>query len=75
MAQFVRHVCRHILRPLLGGIEGHDPDRVFVLAFEQVEDDCFQIGALYVDFPVDPPIAAKIIDHEVHVLIVAFWHN
>jgi hypothetical protein len=35
----MRHVRRYILR---------DRDRVFVLAFEQVEDDSFQIGGFNV---------------------------
>jgi hypothetical protein len=44
----MRYVRRYILRPFLGGIEGDDPDRVFVLAFEQVEDDSFQVGGFNV---------------------------
>jgi hypothetical protein len=63
----VGDVCRDILRPLLDGVEGYDPDRVFVLALEQIEDDRSQIGGLDGGFPVDPAIAAKIIDHEIHI--------
>jgi len=40
-AQFGGHVCRNVLRPLFYGIEGHDPDRVFVLALEQIEGSRF----------------------------------
>jgi hypothetical protein len=75
VSQFVRYVRRYILRPFLGGIEGDDPDRVFVLAFEQVEDDSFQIGGFNVCLPVDPALLTEIINHELDGLIVALRHN
>ena len=64
MAQFVRHVRRYILRPAFGCVEADDPNRVFVLAFDKIDDHGFQIGSLNVGFPVALPIAAKIVDHE-----------
>ena len=38
-AQFMRYVCGNVIRPTLGSVEGHDPDRVAVLAGEQVLND------------------------------------
>ena len=81
LAQFVCHISRYILRPFLGGVEGNHPQRAFVLAFEEVEDDGFEISGLDVSFAVDTAIATKLIDDKVYVLIVAFrsdlripWH-
>ena len=71
LAQFPRY----ILRPFLGGVEGNDPDRAFVLAFEHVKDDGLQIGGFDVGFAIDTTIAAKIVDYEVHVLIFAVRDN
>jgi len=53
-----------VLRSAFGGVEGEDPDRVFVLTFRQIEDHGFQIGGLDVGFPVDAPAAPKIVNHE-----------
>jgi hypothetical protein len=33
-AQFVRDVHGHVTRPALGGVEGDDPDRIFILPVE-----------------------------------------
>jgi hypothetical protein len=46
-----------------------------VLAFEQVEDDGFEISGLYVRFTISPAISAKVIDDEVDVLIVTLRHD
>src|ERR1700722_12456006 len=75
LTQLVGHVSGYILRPLLSGVEGNDADRAFILTFEQTDDDGFQIGRFEVGFTIDTTIAAKIIDHEVHVLIVALRDN
>ena len=37
-------VGRNVLRPLFGGVEGDDANRIFVLALKQIEDHGFQIG-------------------------------
>ena len=68
-------VDRNVLRPFLGGVEANDPDRIFVLALEQVEDHGFQIGRLRVDFAPGAAFLAEIIEDEVHSLIVAIWHD
>jgi hypothetical protein len=39
-AQFLDNVGR----PARRGIEGHDADRIFILALEQIADDGFEIG-------------------------------
>jgi hypothetical protein len=52
-------IGRYVLRPLLGGVEGYDPDRAFVLAVKQISDHRFQIGGFDIGFPVGPSVAAK----------------
>jgi hypothetical protein len=71
VAQFVRHVGRYILRPLLSGVEADDPDRVLILAVEQISDHGFQIGGLDIGFPVGPAVATEVVHYKVDVLIVA----
>jgi hypothetical protein len=75
LAQFVRHVCRHILRPLLGGVEGDDADRIFVLALEQTKDDGFQIRRLDIGLAPGAAVPAKVVNNELQFLIVTFRHD
>jgi hypothetical protein len=70
-AQLMRNVCRDILRPFLGSVERDDPNWAFVLPLKQVDDHRFQIGSLYVGFTPDPAMAAKVIQNEVIILIIA----
>jgi hypothetical protein len=56
---------------LLQGVEGDHPDRIVILTVKQIEDHRFQIGGFDVGFPISAPVASKIVDHEVDVLIVA----
>jgi hypothetical protein len=72
-AQFLGNVRRDILRPAFGGVKGNYADRIFV--FTRKQDDGFQIGKVYVGFPVDLTIPTKVVDHEIDVLIVARGHN
>jgi hypothetical protein len=46
---FPRDILRGILRPMFGGIECDDPNRVAVLAGHQTRDQCF---AEAVEIPV-----------------------
>jgi hypothetical protein len=69
-AQLLGNVGRDILRPAFEDVEGDDAGRVFVLTREKVEDHGFPIGGLDVGFPIDADIPAKVVDHEIDVLIV-----
>jgi hypothetical protein len=69
-AQFPGDVLGDVLRPFLGGVEGDDPDRAFVLPLKQVEDHGFQIGGLSVGFTPDATMAAEVIQNE-----VTFWSS
>ena len=75
LTQFVSDISRYILRPFLSGVEGDDPDRACVLAFEQIDDDGFQIVGFDVSFTIGSAIATKIIDEEVDIQIVALRHD
>ena len=75
VAKFVRYVGGNVLRPLLGGAEGNDPDGVLVLAREQIGDHGFQIGLFDIGFAVDPAIAAEVVNDKVHVLIIVLRDN
>ncbi len=59
------HVRRYILRPFLGGIECNNPDWIAVLAFEQIEDDGFEIGGLDIRLPINSAIPPEIVNYEV----------
>lgn len=43
-----------VLRPVLGGVETHHPDRVAVLPRDQVLNGGLEIGLLDVGFPIYP---------------------
>jgi hypothetical protein len=75
MSQFVRYVGGYILRPAFAGIEGNDANGVFVLPTKQVEHHGFDIRTLKIGFPENATMATQVIDHEVHVVIVAVRHN
>jgi hypothetical protein len=53
----------------------YDPAGAFVLAFEQVEDDGFQIGGFNGCLQKDLAVPTEIINHEVESLIVTLRHN
>jgi hypothetical protein len=38
MPQFVGDIDGHVAGPSFGGVECNDPDRIFILPFEQVAD-------------------------------------
>ena len=58
-----RDIGRHIIRPMLGGIERDDADWIAVLACNHVPNDRFEIGAIDVGLSVGPANRAKVIDH------------
>jgi len=70
-AQLLGDIFGGVLRPAFDGVEGDNPDGVFVLAREQIEDHGFQIGALDAGFPIDAPVAPEIVDDKVDILLVA----
>jgi hypothetical protein len=70
-AQLLGDIFGNVLRPAFGSVEGNDPNGVSILAVEQVDDYRFKIGGLYIGFPIDSAIAAKIIDDQIDILIVA----
>ena len=69
--KLMRNLGRNILRPALCGIERNDPDRVFVLACEQIGGDRFQIGSLEVGLRPDAARLSEIIRYQVNRMIVA----
>src|SRR5258705_6412078 len=74
-AQFVGDVCRNVLRPFFGDVEGDDADWVFVLALEQVEDHSFRTGRVDVGFAPGMAVPAEVVDDEVNVPIVVIRHD
>ena len=49
-AELLGDVGRNVLRPVLGSVEGNDTDGIFILSFEQVENDCFGVSSLEIGF-------------------------
>ena len=68
-------VGRNVLRPLFGGVEGDDANRIFVLALKQIEDHGFQIGSFHIGFASGAAVLAKVIDNEVNVPILVLRHD
>jgi hypothetical protein len=62
----MRDILRHISRPLFGGVECDDANRVAVLAGHQIADEGFEVGLINV---------SKIVDDEIKGLIVTARHN
>ena len=59
LARMLVHLATIDLEALTELDIGLDPDRVFILAFEEIDDHGFQIGGLNVGFPVDRPFRPK----------------
>jgi hypothetical protein len=71
LPQFARNVFRNVPCPSLGGVETDHPDRVSELALQQVGDDGFEIGVFDIGFAPGGPEPAKVIQHQICILIVA----
>lgn len=69
-AQFVSHLCRAVPRPTCRGVEAHDANRVAILSLEHAHDDRLEVGPFDVGFAKGAALAAEIIQHKVHVLVV-----
>jgi hypothetical protein len=65
------HVLRHVPRPSFGGVEANDANRVVTLAVQQIRNDGFEVGMLYVGLGPGTPVAAEIVEHKIDVLITA----
>ena len=61
---------RDIFRPMLGGVECDDSDRVAVLAGHQIADGGFEIGLLYICLAIGAAQPSEIIEHEMDGLII-----
>src|SRR5882762_674141 len=61
LPQHLGDIGGYVLRPVFGGVEGDDADRVLILPLQQVEDDGFEIGPFEVSFRPDTAGAAQII--------------
>jgi hypothetical protein len=68
-AQFVGNVDGYISAPSFSDIEGDDADRVVELALHQIADKRLAISGILVSLAPRSAEAAKIIQHEVSVLI------
>jgi hypothetical protein len=72
---FPRDIFRGVLRPMLGGVECGDANRVAVLAGHQIADDGFEVGLIDVGFRKCGPQVSEIVDDEIKGLIVTGRHN
>jgi hypothetical protein len=72
---FPSDILRGIPRPMFGGIECDDPNRVAVLAGHQVVDGSFEIGLAEIGLRECGTRFPVIVDDEIKSLIVAVRHN
>src|SRR5450631_567594 len=72
---FQRDIFRDVSRPLLGGVECDDANRVVVLAGHQVANDSFEIGFADIDLGKCGARFPVIVDDKIKCLIVAARHN
>ena len=70
VAQFTGDVLENIFRPVLGGIEGDDTDRVTILAGQQVLNYRFDVGAV-IGFA---PGGGKN-RNPAHAAVIRLWHS
>ena len=68
-------IGRHVVRPALGGVEAHNPNRVFELSLKHVHDDRFEVCPLNVGFPVRATDRAEIVHDDVGGVIVFVWDD
>ena len=74
--QLVGDRLRHVARPALGGVEGHDPDRVGMLAVQGIADHCLPVRSLFVGLrPCAAQPFPKIVEHQVDIAIFRLRHN
>jgi hypothetical protein len=71
----MRDILRQISRPLFGGVERDDANRVAVLARHQIADDGFEIGFADIGFRECRAEVSLIVDDEINGLIVNVRHN
>jgi hypothetical protein len=62
---FPRDILRGILRPMFGGVECDDPNRVVILAGHQVGDGGFEIGFSDIGFRECRAEVSVIVDDEI----------
>jgi hypothetical protein len=65
----VGHIGGHIPAPAFNGIEGDDANRLAVLAREQIADQGLAVSGVLVGLAPRAPDPAKVIQHEVTILL------
>jgi hypothetical protein len=67
VSKLVGNVVRNIRRPALGGVEGHDPHRVFKLPFERMPHQCPAVCLRIVRFAPSRAEPPEVVRHEIGV--------
>src|SRR5450631_1465293 len=71
---FLSDFVRHIVGPMLEGVEGHHAECVIELAGQEIRDDSLEVAPLHFGFAIDAAPAAAI-DHDIGGLIRPVGHN
>ena len=71
---FIGDIQGDIAGPSFGGVEGDDAEWIVVLAREQVADNRLTISGALVAVP-QPAVMAKVVEHEVRVLLLVMRRN
>ena len=69
LAHFVGDVGGHVAGPAFSSVEGDDPDRIAVLARQQVADHRLAVSGTFVGLAPRSPDPTEVVQHEVGVLI------
>lgn len=64
LAQFAGDVFGHVARPSLRCVEANHPDRIAVLAIQQIVNDTFEFGVFNVGLPPRATEPAEVIEYE-----------
>jgi len=71
LAQFAGDVFGHVARPSLRCVEANHPDRIAVLAIQQIVNDTFEFGVFNVGLPPRATEPAEVIEYEIRISINA----
>jgi hypothetical protein len=75
LAHLLSNVDRYISGPSFSGIEDNDADRVVELALDQITDQGLAISGVFSGLAPASPEPAKVIQHEVSVLLRPMGRN
>src|SRR6516225_10112122 len=74
-AQLLGDIHGHVTGPAFGGVEGHNADRMTILALHEVADQRLAVSLVHVGLTPSASKRAIILQHEIGVLVGRVGNN